>query len=454
MIMKQSLKELIEGLMVYEDPGQRFATDTSKFIESATSGKNWTEWNKEVFEQYFENNCNCIAKLGKGQMNKAEQKSVKEHWMELVPHLKAIAECQDVPLWNEYEEIRRLVKKYTDKNLNVATNRLLAGLQPKLLCTECDITRINKLVDYLRRYTDADLTGHDPVNWEKASYNLLNLFKSVTGNKDSCALYYIPYRLLDECKERYGDLPKKWLAYANREMFRHADALHEIGFICWTMHRTNFSIGDEVFLFMSDERRIRFKTKVVADNFVRGDGKYRLDGGPEDNLTYKLELEKESLSESLKEEHLFAHGFNGGKSIQHPIWNNPQLFEYIVPFFENEELPDYDEIPNPESIYEGAKKEVFVNSYERSREARKLCIEAHGCKCAACGMDFEKVYGEIGRGFIHVHHIVPISSIGKEYVLDPVKDLIPVCPNCHAMLHRKNPPYKIEELDIRAIRKR
>jgi 5-methylcytosine-specific restriction protein A len=51
-------------------------------------------------------------------------------------------------------------------------------------------------------------------------------------------------------------------------------------------------------------------------------------------------------------------------------------------------------------------------------------------------MDFEKMYGELGRGFIHIHHVVPISTIGKEYLLDPVKDLVPVCPNCHAMLHR------------------
>ena len=51
-------------------------------------------------------------------------------------------------------------------------------------------------------------------------------------------------------------------------------------------------------------------------------------------------------------------------------------------------------------------------------------------------MDFENMYGELGKGFIHVHHIVPISMIGKEYKIDPIKDLVPVCPNCHAMLHR------------------
>ena len=85
--------------------------------------------------------------------------------------------------------------------------------------------------------------------------------------------------------------------------------------------------------------------------------------------------------------------------------------------------------------FEGALKKVFVNRYERDREAREKCIAKKGCKCSVCEMDFEKVYGEIGRGFIHVHHIVPISSIGAEYLIDPEKDLLPVCPNCHAMLH-------------------
>ncbi|MBQ7426534.1 MAG: HNH endonuclease [Prevotella sp.] len=61
-------------------------------------------------------------------------------------------------------------------------------------------------------------------------------------------------------------------------------------------------------------------------------------------------------------------------------------------------------------------------------------------------MDFEEKYGEIGRGFIHVHHLIPISSIGEDYVIDPINHLVPVCPNCHNMLHRKDPPLTPEEL--------
>jgi predicted HNH restriction endonuclease len=99
-----------------------------------------------------------------------------------------------------------------------------------------------------------------------------------------------------------------------------------------------------------------------------------------------------------------------------------------------------------EDLFEGAKKQTTVNAYERSSQARKECIEYYGYKCQICDFDFEKVYGDIGKGFIHVHHIVDISTIGENYKIDPIKDLIPVCPNCHAMLHKRKPAYSIKEI--------
>ncbi len=105
-----------------------------------------------------------------------------------------------------------------------------------------------------------------------------------------------------------------------------------------------------------------------------------------------------------------------------------------------------DTIDENTKFSEGLAARVLVNRYERSVEARRKCIDAKGYKCSVCGMDFEKKYGEIGKGFIHIHHITPISAIGKDYKIDYKKDLVPVCPNCHAMLHRKDPPYTIDEL--------
>lgn len=99
-----------------------------------------------------------------------------------------------------------------------------------------------------------------------------------------------------------------------------------------------------------------------------------------------------------------------------------------------------------DSVIEGAKTTVTVNAYERNPEARKRCLDQWGYHCAVCSFHFELCYGPIGKQYIHVHHLKPIASIGEEYEIDPVYDLRPVCPNCHAMLHRENPPLSIEEL--------
>ena len=95
---------------------------------------------------------------------------------------------------------------------------------------------------------------------------------------------------------------------------------------------------------------------------------------------------------------------------------------------------------------EGDSRRIEVNKYERNPLNRKLCLAAHGYDCAVCGMNFERRYGIIGHNFIHVHHTVPISQLGKGYIIDPLSDLLPVCPNCHAMLHKVDPPMEPEKL--------
>ena len=95
---------------------------------------------------------------------------------------------------------------------------------------------------------------------------------------------------------------------------------------------------------------------------------------------------------------------------------------------------------------EGASIRYDANRYERNPLNRKLCLDAMGYRCHICGMDFEKIYGEIGHHFIHVHHIIPVSQLGPDYIIDPLHDLVPVCPNCHSMLHKKDPPFFPDEL--------
>lgn len=137
---------------------------------------------------------------------------------------------------------------------------------------------------------------------------------------------------------------------------------------------------------------------------------------------------------------LFLFQYKGGLSSSSKqmkkIYNALTTFDKVV-------YPD--EIEN-KVLSEGAKKQVIVNAYERNQKARQECIKYYGAKCYICNFDFEKKYGEIGKGFIHIHHKKPLSEINEEYEVDPIQDLIPVCPNCHAMIHMKKPAYSIDEI--------
>lgn len=98
------------------------------------------------------------------------------------------------------------------------------------------------------------------------------------------------------------------------------------------------------------------------------------------------------------------------------------------------------------SYFEGKRRSVLVNSVERSGAARAECIAEKGYSCTVCEMDFASVYGQIGTGFIHVHHNQPIATTLGKRAINPKTDLEPVCPNCHAMLHKRNPPFSVAEM--------
>jgi hypothetical protein len=97
-------------------------------------------------------------------------------------------------------------------------------------------------------------------------------------------------------------------------------------------------------------------------------------------------------------------------------------------------------------LLEGQEFSIEQSRYERNPIARKLCIEHFGARCQVCCFNFSLVYGQIGHGFIHVHHLIPIYEQGGEYEVNPITDLIPLCANCHAMVHRRYPSLTIAEL--------
>jgi predicted HNH restriction endonuclease len=95
---------------------------------------------------------------------------------------------------------------------------------------------------------------------------------------------------------------------------------------------------------------------------------------------------------------------------------------------------------------EGAVFQRLVNAYERNPLARQKCIDKYGTSCCICGFSFGTTYGEAADGLIHVHHLLQLSKVGKNYKVDPIADLRPVCPNCHAVIHHRNPSYSVEEV--------
>ncbi len=112
--------------------------------------------------------------------------------------------------------------------------------------------------------------------------------------------------------------------------------------------------------------------------------------------------------------------------------------------------PEYtaaEELPSSSTQYvEGAARSILVNAFERNRRAREKCIQHYGRTCAVCGFDFTARYGEPAAGYIQIHHVVPIARVRKKYRLNPITDLRPVCPNCHAVIHRREPPFSIDEV--------
>lgn len=98
---------------------------------------------------------------------------------------------------------------------------------------------------------------------------------------------------------------------------------------------------------------------------------------------------------------------------------------------------------------DGKLTQVWVNRYERDLKARKAAEKLHGKKCLGCELDFKKMYGDDIKDIIHFHHIRPLAKVKKEEEKDVAKDLVPLCPNCHSVVHSTEKLMTIKELQKR-----
>ena len=246
-----------------------------------------------------------------------------------------------------------------------------------------------------------------------------------------------------------------WIVPSNDSTFRIGDAIKaQDGLVDWRIDK--FSEGDVVFIYKTvPEKRIHYKMEVVKAKLIFEEA-FEQEPFWTDKVQYyggitsfyaRFKLLEEYTDDIFSLEHMHEHGFQGLPRSVREIKENELLDFLLHPHqIVDDEVYDVDYPESDEKLYEGALVTVKANKYERNQKARKECVAKKGYQCMVCGRDFEATYGEIGKNFIHVHHLTPISTIGKEYELNVDTDLVPVCPNCHYMLHRKNPPYTIEEL--------
>jgi len=238
----------------------------------------------------------------------------------------------------------------------------------------------------------------------------------------------------------------EWLISANSKMYDHASSFEHYGYIDWRQGNITYSLDDIIFIYCTSPiQKIRYKCKIEKINLVfseiRNDREYWTDideyeKSKEGKYIHLVLIDQVDL-DSLSLNHLLENGLTAAP--QGPIKINEKLLSYINKNFDDSKQNDFfpDSLDNDKEIFEGLKKSVVVNKYERSSIARSMCIQYHGAKCAVCGIDFSEKYGDLGKGFIHVHHVTPIHKIDEKYRVDYKSDLIPVCPNCHSMLHRK-----------------
>jgi len=149
----------------------------------------------------------------------------------------------------------------------------------------------------------------------------------------------------------------------------------------------------------------------------------------------------------------FPHPYKRKSRVEYKTkFENIQLEDYVSmihQILQNYDIINFDQYNDDniatDSFIEGKGIKITINKYERSLDAKNKCIEFYGRKCTVCGFEDFNIFGDNIK-IVEVHHLVPISQISENYKVNPVKDLRPLCPNCHRAIHNRKPPYSIEDL--------
>ena len=216
----------------------------------------------------------------------------------------------------------------------------------------------------------------------------------------------------------------------------------------WRSMEFNFSIGSYASALLEEIRNCSERQKAIyklfIDSILKNKGEIKVH-----DLSENIKTDDPSTWTRLSTERIITFRKVGLVLEQDVDSDTETSMPWISRFYGAvfsilplEEPDDEDDTGHKEgSVYHS-----LTTRYERNRLNRAACIDHYGTVCQICGFDFKDIYGEIGAGYIQVHHKIPVSQLGSDYIINPIKDLIPVCANCHAMLHTEDPPIRPEVL--------
>lgn len=194
--MKKTLAYYCERINRDDIWAQSYKHFVPLFIQEVKTKTRWEDWDKDVFWEFFERpNDQCVSSLQQGYFSRDERVELKNHWNEISPLLKVIADNQDVPQWNAYDRLANVIRQYTKKNMRAAVCRLAAALQPQLLCTIVNDTKLCKLYKLMGKYVSEEIPLCKGSLFQKSRV-MCRLFQSnlKDGNPMEIATY--PWKIL------------------------------------------------------------------------------------------------------------------------------------------------------------------------------------------------------------------------------------------------------------------
>ncbi len=259
-----------------------------------------------------------------------------------------------------------------------------------------------------------------------------------------------------------------WIFQGNPTRFDVDNYLLENEIIWWSIRQAHFAdvieLGDEVFIWRSDGTNkgsggIVARTRVVdlPQEYMDEEesAAYWYEDAPtEPYLAVELKVLEVAVEHGIKRLELQEHDVLSDLLIlrlrqktnylvdaEHAL-HLQQLWQERIQSSKEDLLQTILEDLAAEEVengnVEGNVKFYYGKQYERNAENRQRAIQIHGLDCYVCGFNFEAAYGERGAGFIEVHHLKPLSSLEEATEINPNTDLVPLCANCHRMIHRRN----------------